>query len=106
MNSSVLRHYRQNSVPLSAVVPGSAYVAKELLEVVFTYGIEQEDSSYTRLVRADMPDRWPCSFPSLKAKPVISTKLPIYFADLFCRSPLSTLFYQLQAVHLGELLQL
>jgi hypothetical protein len=26
--------------------------------------------------------------------------------DLFCQLPLSTLFYQLEAVHLGDLLQL
>ncbi|KAF9078975.1 hypothetical protein BGX27_007372 [Mortierella sp. AM989] len=26
--------------------------------------------------------------------------------DLFCRLPLSTLFYQLEAVHLGDLLRL
>ncbi|KAI9430330.1 hypothetical protein H4582DRAFT_1525380, partial [Lactarius indigo] len=38
--------------------------------------------------------------PTLRANPFPEV------TDLFCRLPLSTLFYQLEAVHLGDLLQL
>lgn len=41
------------SVPLSAVVPGSAFVSSEQLDVAYAYGIQREDGSYTRLIRAD-----------------------------------------------------
>ncbi|KAF2240170.1 hypothetical protein BU26DRAFT_443541, partial [Trematosphaeria pertusa] len=38
--------------------------------------------------------------PTLRANPFPEV------TDLFCRLPLSTLFYQLEAVHLGDLLRL
>ncbi|KAH8081349.1 hypothetical protein HD553DRAFT_275009, partial [Filobasidium floriforme] len=38
--------------------------------------------------------------PTLRANPYPEV------TDLFCRLPLSTLFYQLEAVHLGDLLRL
>lgn len=43
----------ENSVPLSAVVPGSAYPTAGQLDVAYAYGIQREDGSYTRLIRAD-----------------------------------------------------
>jgi hypothetical protein len=43
----------EGSVPLSAVVPGSAFVSREQLDVAHAYGIQREDGSYTRLIRAD-----------------------------------------------------
>lgn len=43
----------ENSVPLSAVVPGSAYPSSNQLDVAYAYGIQREDGSYTRLIRAD-----------------------------------------------------
>ena len=39
-------------------------------------------------------------YPTLRANPYPEV------TDLFCRLPLSTLFYQLEAVHLGDLLRL
>ena len=39
-------------------------------------------------------------YPALRANPFPEV------TDLFCRLPLSTLFYQLEAVHLGDLLRL
>jgi len=41
------------SVPMSAVVPGTAFVSKQQLDVAYAYGIQREDGSYTRLIRAD-----------------------------------------------------
>ena len=41
------------SVPISAVVPGPAFVSNQLLDVAYAYGIQREDGSYTRLIRAD-----------------------------------------------------
>jgi hypothetical protein len=41
------------SVPLSSVVPGNTYPTREQLEVAYAYGIQREDGSYTRLIRAD-----------------------------------------------------
>ena len=38
--------------------------------------------------------------PTLRANPFPEV------TDLFCRLPLSTLFYQLEAVHLGDLMRL
>jgi hypothetical protein len=43
----------ENSVPLSAVVPGSAFPSNNQLDVAYAYGIQREDGSYTRLIRAD-----------------------------------------------------
>ena len=43
----------ENAVPLSAVVPGSAYPTAGQLDVAYAYGIQREDGSYTRLIRAD-----------------------------------------------------
>ena len=40
------------------------------------------------------------TYPSLRANPFPEV------TDLFCRLPLSTLFYQLEAIHLGDLLRL
>ena len=40
------------------------------------------------------------TYPTLRANPFPEV------TDLFCRLPLSTLFYQLEAVHLGDLLRL
>ena len=52
----------------------------------------------------------------LKSVPKLQNRSPIYptlranpypeVTDLFCRLPLSTLFYQLEAVNLGDLLRL
>ena len=42
-----------SSVPLSSVVPGSVYPTQEQLDVAYAYGIQREDGSYTRLIRAD-----------------------------------------------------
>ncbi|ORX48337.1 hypothetical protein BCR36DRAFT_354602, partial [Piromyces finnis] len=39
-------------------------------------------------------------YPTLRANPYPEV------TDLFCRLPLSTLFYQLEAVNLGDLLRL
>jgi len=41
------------SVPMSAVVPGTAFVSNQQLDVAYAYGIQREDGSYTRLIRAD-----------------------------------------------------
>jgi hypothetical protein len=43
----------ENSIPLSAVVPGSAFPTTSQLDVAYAYGIQREDGSYTRLIRAD-----------------------------------------------------
>jgi hypothetical protein len=43
----------ESSVPLSAVVPGSAYPTPGQLDVAYAYGIQRPDGSYTRLIRAD-----------------------------------------------------
>ncbi|KAF1343400.1 hypothetical protein EJ07DRAFT_148727, partial [Lizonia empirigonia] len=40
------------------------------------------------------------TYPTLRANPFPEV------TDLFCRLPLSTLFYQLEAFHLGDLLRL
>ena len=42
----------------------------------------------------------PPAFPTLRANPYPEV------TDLFCRLPLPTFFYQLEAVHLGDLLRL
>ncbi|KAE9377940.1 hypothetical protein N431DRAFT_554254 [Stipitochalara longipes BDJ] len=41
------------AVPMSAVVPGTAFVNSQQLDVAYAYGIQREDGSYTRLIRAD-----------------------------------------------------
>lgn len=46
-----------------------------------------------------LPNQGP-TYPTLRANPFPEV------TDLFCRLPLSTLFYQLEAVHLGDLLRL
>ena len=46
-----------------------------------------------------LPNQGP-THPTLRANPFPEV------TDLFCRLPLSTLFYQLEAVHLGDLLRL
>ena len=43
---------------------------------------------------------WRTRFSLIRANPFPEV------TDLFCRLPLSTLFYQLEAVHLGDLLRL
>ena len=51
------------------------------------------------LVASKLPTQGPM-YPTLRANPFPEV------TDLFCRLPLSTLFYQLEAVHLGDLLRL
>ncbi|PKX88287.1 hypothetical protein P174DRAFT_380751, partial [Aspergillus novofumigatus IBT 16806] len=50
----------------------------------------------------------PCSegFPQGPAGPTLRANPYPEVTDPFCRLPLSTLFYQLEAVHLGDLLRL
>src|ERR1700754_5162754 len=51
-------------------------------------------------VRVLKPQHKSPMYPFLRANPFPEV------TDLFCRLPLSTLFYQLEAVHLGDLLRL
>jgi hypothetical protein len=39
-------------------------------------------------------------------RPILRANLFPKVTDLFCRLPLPTLFYQLEAIHLGDLLRL
>lgn len=43
----------ENNVPLSTIVPGNAYPTETQLNLAYAYGIQREDGSYTRLIRAD-----------------------------------------------------
>lgn len=57
------------------------------------------DASIARRRCSPMPQRGPLGS-ALRANPFPEV------TDLFCRLPLSTLFYQLEATHLGDLMRL
>ena len=46
----------ENSVPVSSVLPGPVWPAKNQLVVAYAYAIRRQDGTYTRLIRADELD--------------------------------------------------
>lgn len=56
--NSVMHILGENSVPLSSVQPGPAYVSDAQLSVAYTYGVRNNDGTVTRVIPADQIQRF------------------------------------------------